>query len=1018
MDRHEVGAGAGGGAPPVDCDTDPVGSLVAMFVDMVQLGRIQAGQCPALRPVFLKPHGVVHGTFRVRSGGLPDTHRIGLFAGTEYPAWVRFSSDTLPTISDYRTTLGIGIKLFGVPGPKLVGDPDARTFDFILQNFDVFFVDTAKDMCEFTRAGVVEGDYDPYLKAHPKTARLLEEMAKPVASVLDTAYWSGLPFSFGPGQYVKYKLEPESEAPPPSGSPADPTYLARDLEDRLKAGPQRFRFLVQLRTDPVTEPLDEATVRWSSPFTHVADLDLPQQDITVRGQPDYGENLAYNIWRVTADHRPQGSIADARKVVYAASADQRRTFNGIPLGEPFEPQPEVADEPCADTVIVHAKIHPGIGVARIGDSPTEFFLAPEVTTPPPATVDQIRPPPADDAGHLKREAARFRIYGYNAAGEVVRELTAQNADIVWTAHLANKKASWYQFQFALDIPEAAGASFVRRNKEIKGPDRAALEIDPGPRSITGANQSGEDGYRFDTGTFDGVTVPLGEIRTDAAGRLIVLGGTGDSASPSDAPVFVPSDPESFNNANDWYDDISDGPVTATVSIDGRPVPVDPAWVVVAPPNYAPDVVGWRTLYDLLTDAYVATGMLPMPATVSFTRDILPVLHRMTGLQWVNAGFAAFFGAGGPMDFSDPALLAKLSATPTGDGDPWQELRRTLLNTYRARDLKAAAPGLWPWIYGDAFGSFPEDEPNTFLALPSVQAVLMRRWADGDFVDDWDPDTDPPRSIDDVPLQERPAMLDQAALHFCLADAFHPGCEMTWPMRHTTMYMAPYRFRHRPADVPEPDYGPNLTPEIALRPGGPLYAQGPGDISRWMALPWQGDTAFCRAGYDPDYDPYLPTFWPARVPNQVLTAEDYAIVMDTGRPRAERLAAFHRRADWLRAIMYQPAPEVMLSMIKDFGAMGVVLAQPGPADDPDFPSTIYVENVPATEAMTRALLHARDLVAVDTGTPADRAAGLPVAGTAGADTDAVRRGRVRQAGWTSEAQLAEWRRIRAPAMRRR
>ena len=57
---------------------------------------------------------------------------------------------------------------------------------------------------------------------------------------------------------------------------------------------------------------------------------------------------------------------------------------------------------------------------------------------------------------MKRDAAQFRIYGYNTEGGVVRELTADNADIVWTAYLANRKAEWYRFQVALDIPDAAG----------------------------------------------------------------------------------------------------------------------------------------------------------------------------------------------------------------------------------------------------------------------------------------------------------------------------------------------------------------------------------------------------------------------------------------------------------------------------------------------------------------------------------------------------------------------------------
>ena len=145
-------------------------------------------------------------------------------------------------------------------------------------------------------------------------------------------------------------------------------------------------------------------------------------------------------------------------------------------------------------------------------------------------------------------------------------------------------------------------------------DRAKLAIDPGPRSVSGRSVSGGPTHAFDTGTFQAagtrpVTVPLGEIRTDAHGRLLVLGGTGTSTSPTGAPVFDPANPPSFNNADGWYDDTSDGPVTATatVSVDGAELPVEPAWVVVAPPNYAPDVVSWRTMYDLLADVFVEAG---------------------------------------------------------------------------------------------------------------------------------------------------------------------------------------------------------------------------------------------------------------------------------------------------------------------------------------------------------------------------------------------------------------------------
>src|SRR5262245_35188876 len=98
--------------------------------------------------------------------------------------------------------------------------------------------------------------------------------------------------------------------------------------------------------------------------------------------------------------------------------------------------------------MVRAAIHPGIGVARVGDSADEYFIGPELVDGSSREPGYYR----DGAGALKRQAARFRLYGFNAAGQIVRELTADNADIGWTVHLANKKAQWYQFPKALDVP--------------------------------------------------------------------------------------------------------------------------------------------------------------------------------------------------------------------------------------------------------------------------------------------------------------------------------------------------------------------------------------------------------------------------------------------------------------------------------------------------------------------------------------------------------------------------------------
>src|SRR5215471_9608109 len=174
--------------------------------------------------------------------------------------------------------------------------------------------------------------------------------------------------------------------------------------------------------------------------------------------------------------------------------------------------------------IVRASIYPGIGIARVGNSEQEYFIGPE--------VPNLVPPPSggykDKSGALKRQAARFRIYGFNSDGEMVSEITSNDAEISWTVHVANKKAAWYRFHLAMDIPEAAPVA--RRNANFVGGARKQLIIDPGPRSISGKNQNGSQ-YQFDTGEFIGEKVYLGELRTDEAGRLIFLGGRGRSATP-------------------------------------------------------------------------------------------------------------------------------------------------------------------------------------------------------------------------------------------------------------------------------------------------------------------------------------------------------------------------------------------------------------------------------------------------------------------------------------------------------
>jgi L-lysine epsilon oxidase-like protein len=595
----------------------------------------------------------------------------------------------------------------------------------------------------------------------------------------------------------------------------------------------------------------------------------------------------------------------------------------------------VTGGPAQDNVIVRAAIHPSIGIARLGNSDSAYFFAPEVVDPPAAPRGFYR----DSLGALKRQAVRFRVYGFNAAGQAVAELTQQNSDISWTVHLANKKAAWYQFQMALDITEAGSAphSFLR-NVEIA--DRNRLVIDPGPTTITGVNQSGPR-YAFDRGKFMEIPVYLGELRTDEDGRLIVLGGHGKSASYNGTRAVT------FANNEGWYDDVSDGPVTAVVQYQGMPLQVDPAWVVVAPPNYAPNQKSVRTMWDLMRDTAIMDKRLKLaaPASPSFTADILPIFERLSRLQWVNAGFAAAFGWGGPNNFTGKAWLKALASNSADQ----QELRQSIANQFRNFDRDAWSPIPWPWNYGDAMNVPAAHTPRQNTALTGTQLTMLQQWADGHFDSDYVPDREPYRALGEVPLSEQPQMLDRASLDFCLADAFHPGCEMTWPMRTPSLYMAPFRIKHAAPGRVEPQYGAVMNKSVL--PNGVLGGQFPGGLTRWMAIPWQTDTASCRCGYE-SYDPYLPTFWPARAPNQVLTDRDYKIVMDLSRPMEQRLAAFAKRVAWTRPLGSGGYVEQVNKMVTDFGDMGVIEDVEGPGDD-EFPRVIGVEDLNSATSLRLA-----------------------------------------------------------------
>jgi hypothetical protein len=132
----------------------------------------------------------------------------------------------------------------------------------------------------------------------------------------------------------------------------------------------------------------------------------------------------------------------------------------------------------------------------------------------------------------------------------------------------------------------------------------------------------------------------------------------------------------------------------------------------------------------------------------------------------------------------------------------------------------------------------------------------------------------------------------------------------------------------------------MTAAIALGRDGPLAGLAAGDITRWMAVPWQVDAANCGSGYTPEIDPYLPAFWPALVPNDVLSEAQYQALMTAGDADARDAALdYARRVKWLRGFRDETAAR-NIDMLARWTRLGVIAERPGPAAGP---ARVWVES---------------------------------------------------------------------------
>lgn len=114
-------------------------------------------------------------------------------------------------------------------------------------------------------------------------------------------------------------------------------YLRDAIREKLQGPGACFDFMVQFYANQRLTPIENHLKNWTTsvaPFHKVATINFPPQDFEKPAQQTFCENLSFNPWRGVEDHQPLGNLNRARKKVYEAVSDLRRTTNRAPKTEP------------------------------------------------------------------------------------------------------------------------------------------------------------------------------------------------------------------------------------------------------------------------------------------------------------------------------------------------------------------------------------------------------------------------------------------------------------------------------------------------------------------------------------------------------------------------------------------------------------------------------------------------------------------------------------------------------------
>lgn len=446
------------------------------------------------------------------------------------------------------------------------------------------------------------------------------------------------------------------------------------------------------------------------------------------------------------------------------------------------------------------RIHPGIGIARVGKSEDGFFLEGDKLSDSPYEINNSDRIPfrgyKDAAFQVRKQGARFVVFEYEkdpVSGKevLVGEVTPEKAIITWHVTLGNGKAEGPLMEMGTGLQQEriiVPNPNVRRNSAVA--TRDALHPTSSDTALQGINQS----FQKLDGTIMEKNISLGSAGTDFAGNLVILGGSGEAGSWLEPRAEL----DDFLNNDGWFDTTADGPVDAELRFpDGNVARVQyGSWVIIGPPDFAPGILPIVSLWDLMHDSLIRSGRIKRAAPVSFKQHILSVLQRAAGYRWIH---------------SSPVwnrILKLINENDLSDN---------------SSDMKVTRQ--------KAFDRLQENGLQDFRLTPT-QLANFRDWIEGTFVNN----APVPESEMTIPF-----LLDYASISRAIGSGLFPGIEMGFMATNANVYSEPARLTRQAFDDPYTGNG------VTLKPGS---------VVQRMACPWQADFMECAGNWWPAQRPDL------------------------------------------------------------------------------------------------------------------------------------------------------------------